>query len=71
MPFSAPCCASFDRASAATVQLSVPVIAALGGVLWLGEPLSTRLVLASAAVLGDVAAVMRVRTPRRAATDAA
>lgn len=56
--------------SAATVQLSVPVIAALGGVLWLGEPLNTRLVLASAAVLGGVAAVMHVRTPRRPSTDA-
>ena len=56
--------------SAATVQLSVPVIAALGGVLWLGEPLSMRLVLASAAVLGGVAAVMPVRTPHRPATDA-
>ena len=56
--------------SAATVQLSVPVVAALGGVLWLGEPLSTRLVLASAAVLGGVAAVLHVRTPHRPATDA-
>ena len=56
--------------SAATVQLSVPVIAALGGVLWLGEPLSMRLILASAAVLGGVAVVMHVRTPRTAATDA-
>ena len=56
--------------SAATVQLSVPVSAALGGVLWLGEPLSTRLVLASAALLGGVAAVMHVRTPYRPATDA-
>ena len=56
--------------SAATVQLSVPVIAALGGVLWLGEPLGTRLVLASAALLGGVAAVMPVRTPHRPATDA-
>jgi drug/metabolite transporter (DMT)-like permease len=55
--------------SAATVQLSVPVIAALGGVLWLGEPLSMRLMLASAAVLGGVAAVMHVRTPRTPATD--
>ena len=54
--------------SAATVQLSVPVIAALGGVVWLGEPLSARLVLASVAVLGGVAAVMHVRTPRRPAT---
>jgi len=39
---------------AATMQLSVPVIAALGGVVLLGEPLSLRLVLISAVVLGGV-----------------
>jgi len=37
---------------AATVQLSVPVIAAVGGVLLLAEPLSLRLILGSVAVLG-------------------
>jgi drug/metabolite transporter (DMT)-like permease len=41
--------------SAATVQLSVPVIAALGGVLFLGESISLRLVLASLAILGGIA----------------
>jgi drug/metabolite transporter (DMT)-like permease len=45
--------------SAATVQLSVPVIAAIGGVLFLGEPLSWRFVLASVAVLGGIALVLR------------
>ncbi len=54
--------------SAASVQLSVPVIAAVAGVLWLGEPLSLRLVLASAAVLGGVAAVLDIRSVRVAAT---
>lgn len=44
--------------SAATVQLSVPVIAALGGVLFLGEALTLRLVLASAAILGGIALVI-------------
>lgn len=44
--------------SAATVQLSVPVIAAVGGVLLLGESLSLRLVLASLAVLGGIALVI-------------
>ena len=53
--------------SAATVQLSVPVIAALGGVLSLGEPLTIRLALASAAVLGGVAAVIRNRSTAAAA----
>jgi drug/metabolite transporter (DMT)-like permease len=44
--------------TAATLQLSVPVITALGGVLLLAEPLSLRLVLASVAVLGGVALVV-------------
>ncbi len=43
---------------AASVQLSVPVIAALGGVLLLGEHLSLRLVLASVAILGGIALVV-------------
>lgn len=47
--------------SAATAQLSVPVIAAAGAVLLLGEPLSLRLVLASAAVLGGIALVITRR----------
>ena len=55
--------------SAATVQLSVPVIAAAGGVLWLDEPLTAHLVLASAAVLGGVAAVLGVRSARIGATE--
>lgn len=40
---------------AATLQLTVPVIAALGGVVFLAERVSTRLVLASLLVLGGVA----------------
>ncbi len=43
---------------AATVQLSVPVIAAFGGTLLLQEPLSLRLLLAGAAVLGGIALVI-------------
>lgn len=43
--------------SAATVQLSVPALAAAGGVVLLGEPLSPRLVFASAAILGGIALV--------------
>jgi drug/metabolite transporter (DMT)-like permease len=39
---------------AATVQLSVPVIVAIGGVLLLGEPITLRLVLASVATLGGI-----------------
>jgi drug/metabolite transporter (DMT)-like permease len=44
---------------AATVQLSVPVLAAIGGVLLLGEDVTVRLVLASIATLGGVAIVLR------------
>lgn len=44
--------------SAATVQLSVPVIAAAGGVLLLNEMLTLRLLLAGAAILGGIAMVI-------------
>ena len=45
--------------SAATVQLSVPAIAALGGAVLLAEPLTPRLLLASAAILGGIALTIR------------
>jgi len=44
---------------AASVQLSVPVIAAAGGILLLGESLSLRLLLASVAILGGIVLVIR------------
>lgn len=43
--------------SAATVQLSVPVITAVGGVVLLGEQITPRLLIASAAILGGIALV--------------
>jgi drug/metabolite transporter (DMT)-like permease len=46
---------------AATVQLSVPVIAALGGVVFLGEAITSRLIVASVAVLGGIALVILER----------
>ena len=50
------------RAStAATVQLSVPVLAALGGVALLAEPVTARLAVASAVTLGGIALVVRGR----------
>ena len=49
-------------ASAATVQLSVPVLAATGGILLLGEPITLRYVFASVAVLGGIALVIWERT---------
>jgi drug/metabolite transporter (DMT)-like permease len=36
----------------------VPVIAALGGIVFLGEPVTMRLTLASVAILGGVALVI-------------
>jgi drug/metabolite transporter (DMT)-like permease len=44
--------------SAATVQLGVPVLAALGGMLLLGEPITLRFFIASVAVLGGIALVV-------------
>jgi drug/metabolite transporter (DMT)-like permease len=47
---------------AATVQLSVPVIAALGGILFLGENITLRLILASIAILGGIVLVIKERS---------
>jgi len=44
--------------SAAAVQLSVPVFAAIGGILFLGEAISLRLLIASTAILGGIALVI-------------
>lgn len=49
-------------ASAATVQLSVPVLAAAGGILFLGESITVRFLLASIAVLGGIALVVMEKT---------
>ena len=49
--------------TAATVQLSVPAIAALGGALFLTEPLSLRFLLATTFTLGGIA--LAVTSPRR------
>lgn len=47
--------------SAAVIQLSVPVLATFGGVLLLGEPVTVRVLMASAAILGGIAAVVLAR----------
>lgn len=46
---------------AATMQLGVPVIAALGGVGLIGEPLSLRLLVACVVVLGGIALALASR----------
>lgn len=48
---------------AATLQLSVPVLAALGGLVFLGEPVSWRTALASLAILGGIALVILDKKP--------
>ena len=48
---------------AATIQLSVPVIAALGGVVLLGEVMNEQFVLASVATLGGIALVIWGKRP--------
>jgi len=47
--------------TAATVQLGVPIFAALGGVVILGAPLTMRLAFVSTTVLGGIALVVKGR----------
>lgn len=49
--------------TAATVQLSVPVIAAFGGIAFLGEALTPRLLITSAAILGGIALITLAPRP--------
>jgi drug/metabolite transporter (DMT)-like permease len=49
---------------AATIQLAVPVLAAVAGVILLAEPLSVRLVSAAAAILGGVGLAVSARARR-------
>jgi drug/metabolite transporter (DMT)-like permease len=51
--------------TAATVQLSVPVIAAVGGIIFLGEAVTMRLLIASAAILGGIALVIFDKRPSK------
>jgi drug/metabolite transporter (DMT)-like permease len=50
---------------AAAAQLSVPVIAAVGAVVFLGERLNARLAISGLAVLGGVGLVLAARAGRR------
>jgi len=49
--------------NAAIVQLSVPVIAAVGGIIFLGESITLRLAFAASAILGGIALVIIRRQP--------
>jgi len=53
---------SLTASRAATVQLSVPTIAACGGIVFLAEPVSVRLIVASALTLGGIAIVLAQRS---------
>ncbi len=44
--------------SAATLQLSVPALAALGGTIFIGEPLSLRLLISVLLIIGGIALVI-------------
>ncbi len=50
------------QATAAVVQLSVPVIAIIAGALILGEPLGAKVVVATALVLGGIALAVSARS---------
>jgi drug/metabolite transporter (DMT)-like permease len=63
--------AGLTATRAATVQLSVPAIAAIGGVIFLAEPVTLRLVVASVAMLGGIAIVLSQRSQVRNAAPAA
>ena len=52
---------NLNATRAATVQLTVPAIAALGGVIFMSEDVTARLLAASAATLGGVWIVLAQR----------
>jgi drug/metabolite transporter (DMT)-like permease len=57
-----------SASAAASVQLSVPLLAACGGVLWLGETFTWRLAIASVLILGGIALVLRSKGLLQTAT---
>src|SRR2546423_14342275 len=56
---------ALKASAAATVQLSVPVLAAAGGIVFLSETITLRFALASIAVLGGIALVIVERRAAR------
>jgi drug/metabolite transporter (DMT)-like permease len=54
---------------AALVQLSVPAIAALGGVILLDEALSRRLVLSAGMILGGITIALVRKSGRKKASE--
>lgn len=56
---------ALTRTRAAIVQLTVPAIAALGGIVFIGEPLTARLVVATLAIIGGIALALLTAARRR------
>ncbi|KQZ12398.1 hypothetical protein ASD50_11575 [Mesorhizobium sp. Root552] len=56
---------SLSRARGAFVQLTVPAIAAVGGVVFLGEALTGRLIVATAGIIGGVALALAASQRRK------
>jgi drug/metabolite transporter (DMT)-like permease len=55
---------SITTTQASVAQLLTPALAAFGGVLFLSEQLSARLIIASALIVGGVAVIMLKRRPK-------
>jgi drug/metabolite transporter (DMT)-like permease len=55
--------------NAATIQLCVPVLAAAGGVFFLGETITLRLLLSSVGILGGIALVITSKDQSDVARD--
>jgi drug/metabolite transporter (DMT)-like permease len=58
---------SLERGTAAYVQLTVPALATAGGVLFISEPLTARLVLCSIGIMAGVALALWGADRRRQA----
>jgi drug/metabolite transporter (DMT)-like permease len=52
----------FSATLAATVQLCVPVLAAFGGVMFLSEQITSRLIFSSVLIIGGVGSILFVRS---------
>jgi drug/metabolite transporter (DMT)-like permease len=56
---------ALTRTRAAIVQLTVPALAAFGGIVFIGETLTARLVVATVAIIGGIALALLTAARRR------
>ena len=61
---------SLGSITASTLQLSVPCLAMLGGVVFLDESLTVRTIFSALAVLTGIVMVTREKSPRQSMTKA-